>query len=368
MILNMFSHGIFMFNAFLRSFYWFLGQSEETQVITTPEHGHKKRPRPTVDRAEKTHSKRQKTENPESIDLTNNDLGKDKETPEFICDKRKGLRFSCSSSTSTHAHNLAKLKEKYSNDREIQSIAPRIEACLRFKEKGIAPEELWLSSIIIRKFAQKLEHIHSDFKFIDYSLTVIPFLYDLQSETQASEEEQDEGFVQIPFKQILRKAVEQLKDKKHVAISINDGSHYYSLLVDLTDVECIKIYGSDSLDMLQHHAEYLQNASTYFSALYPEAIIAYEAFKIPNQQNIYDCGVSLCALMEKHARGEFKSNTLQAFSKQEFFNYGPYRQRIADILLIDEADFSNIKENHLNYQKNEKIGILSSTSLRRSNS
>ncbi|MCS5708495.1 hypothetical protein CC99x_006190 [Candidatus Berkiella cookevillensis] len=337
-----------MLNMFFKPFYWFLGSSEEEQTTVSPQHNHKKRPHSILNQKEKAHHKRPKTRKAEVIDLSIDDSSEDEEAEaasspsalEFICDKENGLSFSCPSSNLLHEQNLAKLKDKYSRDSTIQSVDPKAEERLRFKKTDIEPEELWMSSILIRKFAQKLEQIHTDFKFIDYGLTIIPFLQDLQSGSEtpeALEETQDEGFVQIPLKQILKKAAEQLKGKKHVAISVNDGSHYYSLLADLTDLEYIKIYGSDSLDMLQHHAEYLKNTSTYFSKLHPEAIIAYESFKMPNQQNIYDCGVSLCALMEKHARGEFNLNIFEAFSKQEFFNYSPYRQHIAEVLTIDEA-------------------------------
>lgn len=335
-----------MLNMFFKPFYWFWGQNEEEQTTVVPQHNHKKRPHSILNQKEKTHPKRPKTR--EVVDLSINDSSEDEQAEaassssalEFICDKKNGLSFSCPASNLLHEQNLAKLKDKYARDSTIQSVDPKAEERLRFKKADIEPEELWMSSILIRQFAQKLEQIHPDFKFIDYGLTIIPFLQDLQSRSEtpeALEETQDEGFVQIPLKQILEKAAEQLKGKKHVAISVNDGSHYYSLLADLTDLECIKIYGSDSLDMLQHHAEYLKNTSTYFSKLYPEAIIAYESFKMPNQQNIYDCGVSLCALMEKHARGEFNLNIFEAFSKQEFFNYSPYRQHIAEVLAIDEA-------------------------------
>lgn len=333
-----------MLDMFFKPLAWFFSQTEEPQPVVAQENDNKKRARSNESEEEgvEPKSKRKRTVKSKTIDLVeDSDTEADAQaqfTLELLCDKRRGLSFSCAASNVTHTQNLSKLREKYLSDRIIQAMDQDAVDRLRFMGKSIQPKDLWLSGVLIRKFAQKLEIFNPDFKFIDYKETVIPLLKELKSK------ENVKASKGLRIKSLEEENAERMNGIKRVAISANDGSHYYTILVDLTDIEHIKIYGSDSLDMLKQHAEYFSDISEYFAALYPESMITSATFKMPNQQNIYDCGVSFCALMEKHARGEFNRDMQEAFAQQASFNYGPYRQHIVDVLLMDDAELKESKD------------------------
>lgn len=228
--------------------------------------------------------------------------------------------------------------------RLIDTLALKYSDSLFDSKRLIMPSDSsqsqWLEFTMIQTFAKKLMQQHTEFLFLEYSSVMGPFERQVNLGRQARfpiviEDSDDELSTITPepsFEEYIQTQKKRFDGKQKIAVSVNDGGHYYIILLDLSDSSNLQFVVMDSLNCQGNHKKFMLNLVDFLATVLPHVEkCSGRSIRMPKQTNNDDCGVSLCGMMALFVKNELKP-LIQSLQVQESFDYSPFRQHIAQVL------------------------------------